>query len=551
MLMKKNGKLFVFEGPDGVGKTSIIKHLAERLRIEGISYVCHSFPGEEVNTLGNLVYKIYHKPESFNIINPDQTSLQVLNVAAHIDTIERRILPAIKEGKVVLLDRYWWSTLVYGTVYDANRISLKKMLKLEMVHWKSLKPTCVFLIRCPHPYLKQQADQKFWMKLVLEYEKLANAEQDKYKVVIINNESLITDTVNEVISNLNIGMKADNSESTNLLEKDLVVFSHLSPAKPTKVFDTYWRFASERQSIFFKRIQKIPPPWTKDKILKEYKFTNAYRASDRISQYLIKEVIYQGDQSPTEIFFRVLLFKTFNKIETWNLLKSKFNSLNYADYRFKYYDDVLSEAIKKGKPIYSAAYIMSSGKSWFGHPRKHQNHLKLIEKMIREEFPQRITGLKSMQELFELFRLYPTIGNFLAYQYATDINYSKLTDFSEMDFVVPGPGAKDGIRKCFTDLGGLNEVEIIRLMADRQSKEFERLGLSFHSLWGRPLQLIDCQNLFCEVDKYARIAHPDVKGISNRKRIKQKYVQNQEEIYYWYPPKWGINDFIMTGDNKE
>ena len=39
---------------------------------------------------------------------------------------------------------------------------------------------------------------------------------------------------------------------------------------------------------------------------------------------------------------------------------------------------------------------------------------------------------------------YPTIGDFLAYQYITDLNYSTLTNFTEMEFVVPGPGAKHG-----------------------------------------------------------------------------------------------------------
>src|SRR5204863_1668511 len=120
--------------------------------------------------------------------------------------------------------------------------------------------------------------------------------------------------------------------------------------------------------------------------------------------------------------------------------------------------------------------------------------------------------------------------------------YSQLTNFSEMSFVVPGPGAKNGIRKCFQTLGGLNEVDMIRLMADRQEEEFSRLGLDFRSLWGRPLQLIDCQNLFCEVDKYARLAHPDVAGVSRRSRIKQRFAPSADPILYWYPPKWGIND---------
>ena len=149
-----------------------------------------------------------------------------------------------------------------------------------------------------------------------------------------------------------------------------------------------------------------------------------------------------------------------------------------------------------------------------------------------------------MQEGFEKFRSFPTIGDFLAYQFITDINYSELTDFSEMDFVVPGPGARDGLRKCFVDPGGLNEPELIRLMADLQEQEFERLGLDFQSLWGRRLQLIDCQNLFCEVGKYARVAHPQIAGKTGRVRIKQKFVPTLESIELFYPPKWKLNDKI-------
>ncbi len=110
-----------------------------------------------------------------------------------------------------------------------------------------------------------------------------------------------------------------------------------------------------------------------------------------------------------------------------------------------------------------------------------------------------------------------------------------------MEFVVPGPGALDGISKCFSNLGGLNTAEIIRLVADLQDAEFERLGLNFQSLWGRKLQLIDCQNLFCEISKYSRLSHPEIDGISNRKRIKQKFTENTKPIDYWFPPKWGIN----------
>src|SRR5207249_771229 len=172
------------------------------------------------------------------------------------------------------------------------------------------------------------------------------------------------------------------------------------------------------------------------------------------------------------------------------------------------------------------------------------NHLTVLERMIAGELPARLAEAGSMQEAFNLIRAYPTVGDFLGYQYVTDVNYSPLTNFTEMEFVVPGPGAIDGIRKCFIDTGGLNDSDVIRVVAERQEAEFARLGLDFQTLWGRKLQLIDCQNLFCEVDKYARVVHPEASGASGRTRIKQKFRPQPDPIRYWYPPKWGINDAV-------
>jgi len=326
------------------------------------------------------------------------------------------------------------------------------------------------------------------------------------------------------------------------MPKSHAVFIPLSPAKPTEVFDTYWRFAAERQAIFFRRIEGLPPDeWTRDAILSRYKFTNAYRASDRVSQYLIRNVIYQGDQTPEEVFFRTILFKIFNRIDTWELLEREIGVVRYEEYSFRKYDGVLGRARRRGERIYSAAYIMPSGNGVFGHRQKHRNHLKMLERMMEDEMALRIRGARSLREAFDLLRSYPLIGNFLAYQYVTDLNYSGLINFSEMDFVMPGPGALNGVRKCFSSLGGLTEANIIHLVAERQEDEFAKRGINFRTLWGRPLQLIDCQNLFCEVDKYARVAHPEFNGEGGRTRIKQLYRNNAGPIEYWFPPKWKLN----------
>jgi hypothetical protein len=328
-----------------------------------------------------------------------------------------------------------------------------------------------------------------------------------------------------------------------LFKKTELIIYNKTILKPSVVFDTYWKFAAERQNIFFNRIQH-KEILTHDPILLKHKFTNAYRASDRVSQYLIKNVIYKGDQSSKEILFRILVFKIFNKIQTWELLEAELGGIYWAEYSFDHYNKILHDALISKERIYSGAYIMASGKSTFGFNKKHENHLKTIEQMISSNLADKIQNAESLERVYNLLLSYPTIGTFLAFQYAIDINYSELINFDEMDFVMPGPGAKDGIKKCFKSFGNYSESDVIRFVSENQEKEFNRLGLEFKNLWGRPLQLIDCQNLFCETDKYARVAHPEIIGLSERKRIKQIYKQTRIDINYWYPPKWGINTML-------
>ena len=307
--------------------------------------------------------------------------------------------------------------------------------------------------------------------------------------------------------------------------------------RTSPVFDTYWRFAVERQRIFFERLNgKVNP--TKDPILRTFKFTNAYRASDRVSQYLIRNVAYEGAQTPEALFYRIMLFKLFNKIETWELLQSALGELTSEEPRFDQIRALLNQALGRGVRIYSAAYIMPSGGGRY--PRKHDAHLSLLEKMMIEGVPGRLEQTPTMSEAFQLLKSFPMLGDFLAYQFVTDLNYSTVCNFSEMEFVVAGPGARNGIRKCFPDLPMELANETIKAVCVAQEEEFDRRGLTFPTLWGRPLQLIDCQNLFCEVDKYARVAHPQIAGLSSRTRIKQTFRPSGELPKPYYPPKWNL-----------
>jgi 5-hmdU DNA kinase-like protein len=319
---------------------------------------------------------------------------------------------------------------------------------------------------------------------------------------------------------------------------------------PTVVFETYWKFAAKRQNVFFDRLYAQKNTGNVDSIIAKHRFTNAYRASDRVSQFLIRHVQYDRDWDFPNIVFRTLFFKIFNKIETWENVKKQIGEIDWNTFDFRRYSNALEKIKSQRKPIYSAAYIMPSGKSAFGYNAKHQNHLRLLEKICSQESLDRLRGANSMEGLYLFIKSFPTIGPFTGFQYTIDLNYSALFNFDEADFVVPGPGALDGIRKCFSDLGSYNNQSIIHYMCDNQDKAFEEFAPDFKNLWGRRLQPIDCQNLFCEVDKYSRIAHPEVSGISGRSRIKQVYRRAQRPFERpFYPPKWGLNTQI-NADKK-
>ena len=294
--------------------------------------------------------------------------------------------------------------------------------------------------------------------------------------------------------------------------------------------------------MYYRRLDDPFGPWTSDPILMEYRFTNTYRAADRVSQYLIREVQYRPDRSPApaEVFFRTILFKIFNRIDTWESIESAIGPVSWQSADLAVIASVLDTKLAAGSRIYSAAYIMPSPA--LGHQRKHANHLALLARMMEDGLPGRLSTVSSLRAVYELLLSYPGLGPFLAFQYTVDLNYSTVIDFDEDDFVVAGPGAIDGIAKCFLDAKGVDPAAVIYAMMDRQSDEFSALGLNFPGLFGRPLKLIDCQNLFCEISKYARAAHPGVQGVSGRTRIKQRYggSRPQPSPAPFFPPKWNL-----------
>jgi len=201
--MPERGKLYVFEGPDNSGKTTLSLGLVEYLRRKGNACDSYAFPGCESGTLGGLVYRLHHHSQSIGIQSMTPTSLQMLHVAAHIDAIESRILPQLERGSSVVLDRFWWSTLVYGRVSGANGALLQKMVELEQACWASQVPTAVFLIQPSSPIGGHATND--WKAVSKEYANLAEQEARRYPVWCLKNDTEFTDVLSQIINHIYLG----------------------------------------------------------------------------------------------------------------------------------------------------------------------------------------------------------------------------------------------------------------------------------------------------------------------------------------------------------
>lgn len=342
-----------------------------------------------------------------------------------------------------------------------------------------------------------------------------------------------------------------------------------------EVFDTYWYFAYERLEMMYQRIEG-KSILTDDEILSRYKFCNTFRICDRVTQYLVREVQYPletakpfsltrtlleglapsprrlageerhsvNDKSPAlsgefsneDLVLRTILFRLFSWPDTWEEIEQFSGGLNAKTFNFDGLTRVLDARFKRGGKVYTSAFILSGNDAFF-EGRKHRNHLRLVEKMVfNDGLAAKIQFAKSLSEVYELLIAYPMIGRFLAYQIAVDLNYSTLINFEESSFVMAGPGAARGIGKCFVSIGNNSLEEVIMYMVENQEEHFARLCLPFGGLYGRKLQAIDCQGLFCETDKYSRVKFPEL--VSNRIRIKTMYRPGTKPRKLFFPPKW-------------
>jgi len=227
---------------------------------------------------------------------------------------------------------------------------------------------------------------------------------------------------------------------------------------------------SATDPIYNARREGRPSPWTTDPLLSQYKFTNVFRELDRESQAFIRIANSgAGHDNFEEQFLRTILFKTFNLDSTWQLLTAGLNEEpRVGNFDLNSYCSILSTSTTT---IYSNASYGAypcADVEWeaIGLTREKTAKkflLRVVQIMIEQGIAAKAAAAASLDEIAALLQSFPRIGDFKAGQFALDLNYGPHLRLPVGNFVIAGPGARNGIDRCFAAHGKRYDA-VIRLV---------------------------------------------------------------------------------------
>jgi hypothetical protein len=254
---------------------------------------------------------------------------------------------------------------------------------------------------------------------------------------------------------------------------------------------------TEREAI---RIQKdvlgSPKPWTKDPILRDYKFCNVRRNDDRVSIW-IQENWMNMFSTHKNLAFAMCVARIFNWPDTLHAIQDEIFSespdLNKVRDKLKCRRDV------GGHKIFTGAYTVSTcGLSM----DKIDYVCDVVFKPLLSTIKNPVVG-QSLEEYWNYLQQFQGFSSFMAGQVIADLKYTHpLIAAADWNTFAPlGPGSTRGLNRLYgRPLGGtIKQQQGTRELLDIQKIVNSRLG--------EDIALHDIQNCMCEFDKYMRLKY--------------------------------------------
>jgi dTMP kinase len=186
--MAKRGLFISFEGGEGVGKSTVIKNVTEKLLMEGINFVSIHEPGGV--EISKKIREITHDTDFKHM---DYRTEALLMAASRAQLIKEVYVPALDKGTMVLADRYVDSSYAYQSF--GRGLDFSEIKQLNMFATEGLLPNKTFLMDAPVATGHERRDQssqhdrfdtegiEFFERVRQGYLYLANAEPDRFTII--------------------------------------------------------------------------------------------------------------------------------------------------------------------------------------------------------------------------------------------------------------------------------------------------------------------------------------------------------------------------------
>lgn len=255
-------------------------------------------------------------------------------------------------------------------------------------------------------------------------------------------------------------------------------------------------FIRERHSVYIKKEAGEPKPWSRDAIIRGYRFCNVYRELDTQTKWLNECWGKNFGQLDKDYWFACVVFRLTNWSETAK-------QLGYpVPWNAKHFIHVLGTRKKLGQKVYSGAYTIST------NGVAQEKHLYLAEQLTkiwngRDDI--RYRRGEPLQAFYERLQCYTAMGSFLAAQVVADMKFRGYARSAPdwWTFAAPGPGSERGLNRVFerpldkswTVKAWCNGLIELHIQINHLVKRYDMPKLSAQ----------DLQNCLCEFDKYERV----------------------------------------------
>ncbi|WP_422397540.1 dTMP kinase [Spiroplasma endosymbiont of Labia minor] len=191
-----------FEGIDGSGKTTIIKLLIDKIRQRGYDVISTREPGgdEIAEQIRNVVLDVNNK-------NMSPWAEALLYIAARKQHLDSTIIPALKNNKIVICDRFMDSTTVYQGF--ARGLGMEEVDEIQRIVLNHATPDVTIFFDINPDQARQRINERqkaedrldsenlaFHKKVYEGYQILISQNSDRIKIVDARQE--INDVIQKV-----------------------------------------------------------------------------------------------------------------------------------------------------------------------------------------------------------------------------------------------------------------------------------------------------------------------------------------------------------------